>query len=76
MTCRKEGDQFKDENLVMHHFHYHIAWNFLSNFTHFLKTFFFTAVTDLFKRDGTSLDLRFIQFSMLSVFQTKKIRIV
>lgn len=56
----------------MHQFHYHIAWNFLSYFTHFLRIFFFTAVADLFKRDGASLDLRIIQFSMLSVFQKNK----
>lgn len=55
----------------MHQFHYHIAWNFLSNFTHFLRIFF-TAIADLFKRDGASLDLRIIQFSMLSVFKKKK----
>lgn len=61
----------------MHQFHYHIAWNFLSNFTHFLRIFFFfTVVADLFKRDGASLDLRIIQFSMLSVFQKKINRIV
>lgn len=60
----------------MHQFHYHIAWNFLSYFTHFLRIFFVTAVADLFKRDGASLDLRIIQFSMVSVFQKKINRIV
>lgn len=54
----------------MHQFHYHIAWNFYPISPTF-SGFFFTAVADLFKRDGASLDLRIIQFSMLSVFQKK-----
>lgn len=56
----------------MHQFHYHIAWNFFILFHPLSQDFFFTAVADLFKRDGASLDLRIIQFSMLSVFQKKK----
>lgn len=56
----------------MHQFHYHIAWNFFIQFHPLSQEFFFTAVADLFKRDGASLDLRIIQFSMLSVFQKNK----